>query len=460
VLKFHQIVLRKFLVLFLTLFIIVGGIIYFWEYEFYLQSSQNALQQDIQLISLQLDKTKDLDKLTQQIKKSLGIRATIIDTDGKVIAESDANKTTMENHRYRPEIMMSDTKAFGVSTRKSHTIHKELLYVAKKVTLNNGKTYYIRLAQEIKGINQQITQLAVKVFSVLILFVMAIFYVSYKINLDIQKEVEKIVAFLKALTKKKKTTYIQSDYSQEFALITSLLTKVSQIIVKKEKRKSKYTEKLQKLNQQKDDIISAISHEFKNPIAVVNGYSQTLLDDPNINPNIREKFLKKIHTNGTKLSALINTLRLSLKLDSNQKALQLTQVSLYDLIRECSDTLKPSYPYRKIIIEGSKDIFIQADATMFSIVITNLIENALKYSEDEVHVSFNEKSLNVVDSGIGINEKELENITQKFYRVNKNSWNNSLGLGLFLVNKIINLHNFKLVIESKVHEGSIFSVRF
>ncbi len=458
-LKFHQIVLRKFLALFITLFIIVGAIVYFWEYEFYLQSSQNALEQDIELLTLQIDNKTNFDTLVQQIKKTLDIRATIVNADGKVVAESDSNKTTMENHRYRPEIMMSDTQDFGIMRRESHTINKELLYVAKKTTLK-GKTYYIRLAREIKGINQQIFELGVKIFAVLILFFMAIFYVSYKINLDIQNEVKRIVSFLKALTKKKKPTYIQSDYSQEFALITSLLTKVSQIIVKKEKRKSKYTEKLQKLNQQKDDIISAISHEFKNPIAVVNGYSQTLLDDSNINPNIREKFLKKIHTNGTKLSELINTLRLSLKLDSNQKALQLTQVSLYDLVTECSDALKLSYPYRKIIIEGNKDVVIHADATMFSIVVTNLIENALKYSEDEVHLFLSEKELDVKDSGIGINKKELENITQKFYRVNKNSWNNSLGLGLFLVNKIINLHNFTLQIESKVHEGSTFSVRF
>jgi len=261
------------------------------------------------------------------------------------------------------------------------------------------------------------------------------------------------------LTKKQKSTYISSEFSQEFALITSLLTKIAQIIAKKEKRKSKYTQQLQKLNKQKDDIISAISHEFKNPIAVINGYTQTLLDDPQINPNIRQKFLGKIHSNGMKLSSLIDTLRLSLKLDSKQQSLSLEECSINELVDECIEGLKLNYPRREIVIEG-ENVAIKADKTMLGIVITNLIENALKYSEDEVVVRITQKQLDVIDSGIGIGKKELERITDKFYRVNKNTWNNSLGLGLFLVENILKLHNFKLKIKSEPNKGSTFSIIF
>jgi signal transduction histidine kinase len=71
-----------------------------------------------------------------------------------------------------------------------------------------------------------------------------------------------------------------------------------------------------------------------------------------------------------------------------------------------------------------------------------------------------DKNLEVKDSGIGISEKDLKNITEKFYRVQQQRWNNSLGLGLFLVNKIINLHHFTLNISSKINEGSTFSISF
>jgi len=459
VLKFHQIVLRKFLVLFLALFLIVGGIIYYWLYEYYINSSKETLKQDIELLSFQITPQTNLDALAKQVKEKLHIRLTLIDAEGNILAESHKNKTKMQNHRYRDEIMQADNQEFGISIRHSRTLDKNLLYVAKKYTLN-GKDIYIRLAQEIVGIQNQIISLGIKIFIVLIAFFIAVFLITYKINTQIQKETKKIVTFLKSLTKKEKLTYIHSTYSEEFEHITNLLTKVSQILVKKEKQKSKYTQRLLESNKQKDDIISAISHEFKNPIAVVNGYSQTLLEDDDLNTAIRKKFLTKIHNNGTKLSNLIDTLRLSMKLDGEQQTLSTKTVNLYHLVEESTQNLQLNYPRRDVIIEGDKDVTIQADETLFGIVITNLIENAFKYSEDEVHIKISQNKLEIVDTGIGISKKDLENITQKFFRVHKNSWNNSLGLGLFLVNKIVTLHNFKLKIESKVNKGSNFTIVF
>jgi len=457
VLKFHQIVLRKFLALFLALFIIIGGIVYYWVYEFYIDATKEALKQDIELLSLQITPQTNLDKLVKKVKQRLHLRVTLVAADGTILAESDKDKREMENHRYRDEIMQADKNVFGFKIRHSHTVNKDLLYVVKKYTMNKS-TLYIRLAKEIKGIQAEIFSLGMKILGALILFFVAIFTVTYKINTQIEYETGKIVEFLKSLAKKKKSTYIASDYSQEFALITKLLTKVAQIIVKKEKKKNKYTQQLQESNRQKDDIISAISHEFKNPIAIINGYSQTLLEDDELNSNIRKKFLNKIHTNGEKLSNLIDTLRLSMKLDGGQQSITTQKTNLFSLTQECAQNLLLSYPHRSVIVEGDKDATVAIDPTLFSIVINNLIENAIKYSEDEVHVIVSAKKLQVKDTGIGISEKDLQNITEKFYRVQQQRWNNSLGLGLFLVNKILNLHNFKLKIQSKQNFGSNFIV--
>ncbi len=457
--KFHRIILEKFLALFLALFLIIGAIVYYWVYEFYLDASREALIQDTELVSFAINKNTNLDELAKKVRKQLHLRLTIIDKDGNILAESDKDKRTMDNHKYRAEIMQANKEKYGYIIRHSHTLDKDLQYVARKYTIDD-KTIYVRLAREAKGIRVEIINLGLKIGVVLLLFFIAVLFMSYKINIQIQHETKRIVDFLKSLTKKTKKTYIKSDFSQEFSQITNLLTKVSQILVKKEKQKTKYTQKLQKLNAQKDDIISAISHEFKNPIAVVNGYSQTLLDDENINPSIRKKFLTKIYTNGTKLSELIDTLRLSMKLDGGHQNLNTREVNLYNLVQESAQNLKLHYKNKKVIIDGDKELSINVDPTLFSIIITNLIENAFKYSEDEVHVNINKHSLEVIDTGIGISEKDLENITSKFYRVRNNRWNNSLGLGLFLVNNISNLHNFKLIIKSKINKGSSFIIEF
>ena len=458
-LKFHEIVLRKFIIIFSILFFIVGAIVYYWSKEIYISQSKDSLLSNIEIVSFSLDKESNLDSLAKNIKEKLQLRLTIISHNGIVIAESHQDKSTMDNHKYRDEIMQADKELYGYKIRHSETIDKDLLYIAKKYKLKDAEIY-IRLSQELNSINEQITSLGFKIFVVLTIFFIAIFILTYKMSKQIEKETLKIVGFLTSLTKKNKTTYITSELSLEFSKITILLTKVAQIIVKKEKQKSKYTNKLQASNQQKDDIISAISHEFKNPIAVINGYSQTLLDDAEINPNIRRKFLLKIYKNGIKLSDLIDTLRLSIKLDSGHQSMNFQTLNLYEILCDTAENIELNYPKRKAIIKGSKNITLKADSALFSVVISNLIENAFKYSEDEVVVEFDSKSIQVIDSGIGISEKNLENITNKFYRVHENSWNNSLGLGLFIVNNIIKLHNFSLNIKSVENEGSTFSINF
>ena len=458
-LKFHQIIFRKFIVIFSILFIIVGAIVYYWTKEFYINQTKDSLLNNIEIISFDLEKDSNLDLMAINIKKSLNLRLTVIASDGTVIAESHKDKTTMDNHKYRDEIMQANKEDYGFKIRHSKTINKDLLYIAKKYSVNS-QDVFIRLSKELESLNEQIYSLGFKIIIVLTIFFIAVFTITYRISKELEREMQKIAEFLGSLTKKKKSTYISSDFSLEFSNITNLLTKVSQILVKKDKQKSKYTSRLKTSNQQKDDIISAISHEFKNPIAVINGYSQTLLDDESLNPEVRKKFLTKIYNNGTKLSELIDTLRLSIKLESGKQSADFLTINLYEVVTDTVENIKLNYPKKETIIKGDKEILIKADPSLFSVVVSNLVENAFKYSEDEVIISFDEKSLNIIDTGIGITAKNLEKITNKFYRVHENSWNNSLGLGLFIVNNIVNLHNFSLKIESRENEGSTFSVQF
>ena len=224
---------------------------------------------NIEIISFELDRKSNLDTIAKNIKKSLDLRLTIISSDGTVVAESHQDKTKMDNHKDRNEIIQASKNEYGFKIRHSLTVDKDLLYIAKKYTINS-QDIYIRLSKELQNINEQIYSLGFKILIVLTIFFIAIFTVTYRISRELEREMQKIAEFLGSLTKKKKPTYISSDFSLEFSNITNLLTKVSQILVKKDKQKSKYTSRLKTSNQQKDDIISAISHEFKNPIAVIN----------------------------------------------------------------------------------------------------------------------------------------------------------------------------------------------
>ena len=125
----------------------------------------------------------------------------------------------------------------------------------------------------------------------------------------------------------------------------------------------------------------------------------------------------------------------------------------------CISDLKDKYKNREMLIQGI-DVTLKVDETLISMAISNLIENALKYSEDEIIVNISDNSICVIDKGIGIEEKELEKINQKFYRISNNGWNNSLGLGLFIVQSVLTLHNFTLEIHSEFKKGSQFCIKY
>ncbi|UFH60875.1 sensor histidine kinase [Sulfurovum mangrovi] len=93
------------------------------------------------------------------------------------------------------------------------------------------------------------------------------------------------------------------------------------------------------------------------------------------------------------------------------------------------------------------------------IVIKNLIENGLKYSKEDVLVIITDENFSVSDKGVGISEDDIEKVTKKFYRSGTHNWDNSMGLGLSIVKKILALHNTELEIKSTLDEGSTFSFK-
>lgn len=457
-LRLHTIFLRKFIILFGTIFLILGLIVYILIKNIYIEQTKIDLLHNINILSLGIKNLKESNSIAKNIKKSTGLRVTIINHDGVVIGESDKDKNSMDNRGKRAEIIQSNYQKYGSSIRDSNTLNKKLLYVAKKFTLN-GENYYIRMARDIEQINKEFFYLSLKIGILFLFFVIIAFLVAKYISKKVEYETTEILNFLNNLTKYNKEIKIKSTYSYEFNKITQLLSEVSNSIIKRKKQKSKYTAKLKLSNRQKDDIISAISHEFKNPIAVISGYTQTLLEDGNINPAIRERFLKKIASNSEKLTTMIDRLRLTLKLEEGKQKKHFTSVDLVKLTKIIIDDLKISYPQREIFLK-TDETTIDADETMIRIAIENLIENSLKYSQDDVFVTITNKKIRVQDNGIGIKEKDIQKITHKFYRVTNNSWNNSLGVGLSLVSNIIQFHKFKLKIESIENEGSTFSIQF
>ncbi len=457
-LKIHQLFLRTFVSIFFAVLILITITTYFWSKSIYIDQIEKNISQNIDSLSVVLHSMDNIETVVTLLKEKTGLRITIIDDTGKVIAESDKNKDTLENHANRYEVIHAKYDGMGTSIRYSNTVQKDLLYVAKRVAIKD-KFYYIRMADYLDKINDNFIKLTLTVVPIFSLFLICAFFAAYLISKRIKKETDNILNFLLQLTRKEQLTYISSSYTQEFDKIARLLKKVAIRLSRKDKQKAKQTAKLKLANKQKDEIISAISHEFKNPIAIISGYSETILNDDDMPPAMKEKFLNKIHGSANKLSALIDRLRLALKLEEGKEVGTRTKCSLKAICEDVISDLQSNYKDKEIHLVGI-DCKLKVDEPLMSIAISNLIENAIKYSEDDITVEIKENSLHVKDSGIGIEPAELTKITQKFYRVSKNGWNNSLGLGLNIVMNILTLHKFRLEIKSKLHEGSEFIIKY
>jgi len=298
--------------------------------------------------------------------------------------------------------------------------------------------------------------IAYKAIGLLILGFSVFIYAIYRGAERMQKELLIINQYLDNLEKTEKIDYKAHFFTQEFEDINQNLIKVLDSAKKREEVKQRYNAKLKLKNRQRADMISAIAHEFRNPIASIMGYAQTLEEDKEIPYALQEKFLGKIYNNGIKIEALLSRLVLWNKFESGEATLHPSNFDLYVLVNEVKTALEEKYQQRVIVLEGST-YMVDADRTLLEIVLKNLMENALKYSKDEVLVKIDEGEVSVIDKGTGISSSDISKVTKKFYRSGTHTWDNSMGLGLSIVKSILALHGTELEIESEEEQGSTFS---
>jgi signal transduction histidine kinase len=169
-----------------------------------------------------------------------------------------------------------------------------------------------------------------------------------------------------------------------------------------------------------------------------------------------------------KLNALLNSLLELADLNRDNK-ISLSPVRVDELIFNSIQAIKIKYPRRKILpkigySENENDLLISGNAGFLEIALKNLIDNACKFSSEEVEVKalINEKTINihVVDHGIGIPSNELENIFKPFKRGPNVKYIGGFGIGLSIVAKIIALHNAEIKVTSVENEGTSFELSF
>ncbi|MFC1884340.1 ATP-binding protein [Thermodesulfobacteriota bacterium] len=228
--------------------------------------------------------------------------------------------------------------------------------------------------------------------------------------------------------------------------------------------------RLQKLENIRRDFTANVSHEIQTPLTAIKGFVETLLDGGADKQEDLERFLRIISKHVERLQAIIeDLLSLSrLEKEAERHELTLSETVLLNVLESARQACHMKAKEKKIQIElnCSKNIIAKLDPQLFEQAIVNLLDNAIKYSDEGSKIKVMCKSteaslsLKIIDQGCGIEKKHLPRLFERFYRADKarSSQLGGTGLGLAIVKHIVQAHNGKVSVESRFGEGSVFTI--
>jgi two-component system phosphate regulon sensor histidine kinase PhoR len=227
--------------------------------------------------------------------------------------------------------------------------------------------------------------------------------------------------------------------------------------------------KMKRLERIRTEFLGNVSHELRTPIFTIQGFLETLLNGALEDPKVNRKFLEKAAAHTDNLNNLLNDLIDISMIESGEMRLSFRYFNLMDFLTEVVKEFDPTILEKNIQIEihqFNNKLEVFGDKTKLRQVLINLIQNAIKYSSSGkiellVEEEKNNALITVKDSGSGIPEKDVERIFERFYRVDKTRARDvgGTGLGLAIVKHIVEAHQSKIEVKSKVGVGSEFSFR-
>ncbi|WEG13909.1 ATP-binding protein [Pullulanibacillus sp. KACC 23026] len=228
---------------------------------------------------------------------------------------------------------------------------------------------------------------------------------------------------------------------------------------------------LKNLEQMRKDFVANVSHELKTPITSIIGFSETLLDSSYQDRELSEKFLGIIMYESKRLQNLVHDLLELSKIEQPHYSIPLIPTEVIPVMNESLPSLTERAQAKAIDIQldyKNAGIKVLSDPSRLKQIIVNLVNNAIAYTPQGGRVSIEVREeeqwgiLEVSDTGIGIEKKELPRIFERFYRVDKARSRDSggTGLGLAIVKHLVEAHGGEIEANSEVGKGSTFTIYF
>lgn len=353
------------------------------------------------------------------------------------------------NKKYNPtpEQMMAMFKSTNNELSFKH--HNEVLAYGTK-NMINGQEYYIYVQKDTSGQKSAIANSAILILGCVFLTGSIVFLVIADI---IVKPLTRLTNAIKELSNGNYNVRVDNVGQDEISKLNQGFNQMARQLAKQDETRQKF--------------ISDISHEFQTPLTSIQGFAN-ILKEEDLPKEQRVKYANIILYNSKRLSSLAkNMLQLTL-LDREEIELELTNYSLVEQMNRVISTQENQAMEKNIEIVfemPKKEIFIEGDEQRLEQVWTNIISNAIKYTNEggliTITMKKNSKDIEVSieDTGIGMSKEVVSHIFERFYREDKARNVEGNGLGLAIVKSIVDLHHGKIDILSQVDVGTNFIVR-
>src|SRR5699024_7183083 len=222
-------------------------------------------------------------------------------------------------------------------------------------------------------------------------------------------------------------------------------------------------QQLQENYERQEQFVSNASHELRTPLTVIESYASLVKRRGKDQPELLDEAIEAIHSEALRMKDLTEQLLLLAKNDKKWKIEQ-TNVNVTKIIQQSAQSFQAAFK-REVICELENDVFMETDEQKFKQLLYIFIENAYKYSEDEITIRLTAKEnieIEINDRGIGIPKEDIPHIFDGFYRVDKGRARKTggFGLGLALAQEIAKALHAILSIESVVGIGTQVKITF
>ena len=296
------------------------------------------------------------------------------------------------------------------------------------------------------------------VFLMITIIILILAFLRFNSKKD--KEINEITKYMEEINRKNYKLNIDEMSEDELSILKNEVYKTT--IMLKEAAENSNKEKLQLKNS-----LSDISHQLKTPLTSILIILDNLIDDPDMDKEIREDFIRNIKMETTNISFFVQSILKLSKLDTNTVDFIEENIYIKDIVDEVLKNLSTLCDLRniKIITTYKKHAQITCDfrwqVEAFSNIIKNCIEHSKNNSNICIEVDENNAYSQIIirDNGSGIDKEDLPHIFERFYK-GKNSSNESCGIGLALAKSIIEKSNGDINVESEVGKGSVFTIKY